>query len=454
MKNILTIPLVGVVIGTLAISTAKSQTSDHKVAPLSLTLDDALNIARTQGNQVKLADMEVVKARYDRRATIAKLFPSVQLTGDYNYTLKKQVMYLGGGFGFPGMPDISDRAIEVGKSFSVTGGVAVGLPLINLPLWSALQLSAEAVQLSILQAEESKEALANQVTKTYYAALLAQESRSVLVKTYENAQKTYEDIKAKYEQGVVAEYDLLRANVALKSIEPNLQQAKNAEVATVRQLLLLLSLDIDQELKLSESMKDKESMVYEGYFSEVIGPEHNRQLKLLDKQIDILKAQERVAKSAFLPTLNVSGFYRYNAMDDRFSWKEYQWTPFSVLAVSLNVPIFSGGEKLAKVKQSKVATVQARLRREELSNSLNAQVLQLKDNMVAATKKMVSAKEAIVQAEKGYEIASKRYDVGMSTVLELNDANLSLLQARLNYFQAIYEYLSNEADYKKVLGIK
>lgn len=442
-------------IGTLLCSmvSASIRAQDGVVQQsLSLTLDNALEIALTKGNQVKIADMDVSKAKYDRKATIAKLFPSVSLTGDYNYTLKKQIMYLGGGFSFPGMPDISDKGIEVGKNVSVTGGAVIGLPLVNASLWSSIRLSAEAVELALIQAEESREALFNQVTKAYYSALLAEESMKVLQQTYDNAKSNYSDIKSKYEQGMVAEFDLIRADVAVKSIEPGLQQAINGVAATKRQLLILLSLDVDQDIHLSGSLRDKEGCIYEAYFSEHASPNNNAQLRLAGKQVDILKVQETLAKSAFLPTLNISGFYRYSAMDDSFSWKDYQWTPFSVIAVSLNIPVFNGGEKLFKVRQAKLALTQAELRRVDLNNALKAQLKQYRDGMTAAVRKLASAKEAIVQAEKGYEIARKRYDVGMSTLIELNDANLTLLQSRLNYFEAIYDFLSNEADYKKTLG--
>lgn len=453
MNSFWKISIIGIIVCSMVSVSSWAQDGEATAAKkLTLSLEETLEIALTKGNQVKIADMDVSKAKYDRRATIAKLFPSVSLTGDYNYTLKKQIMYLGGGFSIPGMPDVGNKGIEVGKNFSVTGGVVVGLPLVNASLWSSIRLSAEAVNLAVTQAEESREALFNQVTKAYYNALLAQESLKVLQQTYDNAQNSYNDIKSKYEQGMVAEFDLIRADVAVKSIEPGLQQAINGVTATKRQLLILLSLDVDQDIDLSGVLRDKERDIYESYFSEHVLPNNNAQLKLADRQVSMLKVQERLAKSAFLPTLNVSGFYRYNAMDDSFSWKDYQWTPFSVIAVSLNIPVFSGGEKIAKVKQAKLAVAQAELRRADLTNALKAQMKQFKDGMTAAVRKLASAKEAIVQAEKGYEIARKRYDVGMSTLIELNDANLTLLQSRLNYFEAIYNFLSNEADYKKTLG--
>lgn len=443
----------GLLLSSVAMSHAQTA-QDVSAGPLTLSLDDALTIALTEGNTVKIADMEVRKARYDRKVAIAKLFPSVGLSGEYNYTVKKQVMYLGGGMSFPGMPDMGKKGIEVGMRYSVNAGVSAGLPLVNPALWSSISLTGEAVALALLQAEESTDALCNNVRKAYFGALLAQETLQVLRTSYENAKTNHADIKEKYERGLVAEYDLLRADVAVKSIEPNLQQALNGVAATKRQLLILLSLDPDGEVSLTDTLSDGETRIYAAALTDAARPLDNPQLKMADKQVDMLKIQERMAKQAFLPTLSLSAFYRMSAMDEAFSWKDYQWTPFSALALTLNIPIFSGGERLYKVKQARLSTDQAMLRRMDLSRALTAQAMQYRDNMKASVRKFVSAKEAVAQAEKGYEIARKRYDVGMSTLIELNDANLALLQARLNYNEAIYDFLSNEADYEKTIGIR
>ena len=66
-------------------------------------------------------------------------------------------------------------------------------------------------------------------------------------------------------------------------------------------------------------------------------------------------------------------------------------------------------------------------------NSLSAQT--------NAIKQFVAAREAVASAEKGYQIAQVRYKTGEGTILELNDADMALLQARLNYSQAIYNYM-------------
>ena len=74
------------------------------------------------------------------------------------------------------------------------------------------------------------------------------------------------------------------------------------------------------------------------------------------------------------------------------------------------------------------------------------------DNMNTCIKKFNAAQKGVDQSKKGYEIAQKRYDTGSGTLLEMNDAELALTQARLNFNQAIYDYMVSKSDLEKTLG--
>ena len=72
--------------------------------------------------------------------------------------------------------------------------------------------------------------------------------------------------------------------------------------------------------------------------------------------------------------------------------------------------------------------------------------------MNTCIKKFDAAQKGVEQAERGYMISQKRYDTGAGTWLEMNDAELALTQARLNFNQSIYDYMVAKADLEKVLG--
>ncbi len=417
-----------------------------------LSLDDALKIALTEGNRIKLAEHDITKARYDKRNVIAKLFPTIDATGDYNITLKKQVMYLGGGMKFPGMPKGAEqKGIEVGRRYNVTGGISAGMPLVNLPLWQSIELSQKGVELSILKSEESKASLYTQVVKAFYGVLLATETYHVVNQSYTNAVANYKNISARYEQGVVAEFDKIRAEVQVTNLEPSLEQAKNSISQAKRQLLLLLSMDVTTPIECKGSLENVEPSAVEIVPSND-SLNNNHQLLSLNKQIDLLNTQKKLANSAFVPTVSMGFFYRVSGLGDAFNWNSYRWTPFSAIQVTLSIPIFHGLERINNTKIAQLNINKAELQRNELYNSLQAQQSTYNENITTALHKYYACKRAIAQAERGYQIAEKRYEVGSSTLIELNDANIALAQTRLNYLQALYEYIVNNTELKQLQG--
>jgi outer membrane protein TolC len=92
------------------------------------------------------------------------------------------------------------------------------------------------------------------------------------------------------------------------------------------------------------------------------------------------------------------------------------------------------------------------VQRDNLQRNLQLAVKQYRDNMATCIKRYDAARQGVQQAERGRLISQKRYETGAGTLLELNDAELALTQARLNFNQAIYDYMVTYADLEKVLG--
>ena len=178
----------------------------------------------------------------------------------------------------------------------------------------------------------------------------------------------------------------------------------------------------------------------------------NTDLKQLDLQAEQLKKTLVMQKFDYLPTLSLTGLYQWSAMNNDFKFKNYRWNPYSMIGITLSVPIFSGGSKFYKVKQTKVSIDQLNLQRDDTERNLQLAVKQYIDNMNTCIKQFDAAQKGVEQAERGYMISQKRYDTGAGTWLEMNDAELALTQARLNFNQSIYDYMVAKADLEKVLG--
>lgn len=426
---------------------------------LRLDLEKALEIALSENPTVKVADQEIQKKKYARKGSYASLFPQINFSADYTRTLKKQVMYMDGfdmgsmdtGGSEIEMPNM-DEGIEVGRDNNWTMGFNASLPLVNASLWKSLSISALDVELAIEQARASKIDMVNQVKKGFYGVLLANDSYRVFKETYDNAMENYLDIKKKYEQGTVAEYDLIRADVTVKNSEPNMLQALNSLVLAKWRLKALLGMDLDMSIDCEGTLTDFEPLLFGDYLSTDTSLVNNSDLKQLDLQALQLKKTLTMQRFDYLPTLSLTGMYQWNAMNNDFRFKNYLWNPYSIIGLSLSVPIFSGGSKFYTLKQTRVSMTQLDLQREDAERNLQVSVKQYRDDMSTAIQQFEAARKGVKQAERGYMISQKRYDTGAGTLLEMNDSQLALTQAQLNFNQAIYNYMVAKSDLEKVLG--
>lgn len=471
-----------VVLPSLAFSSLRAQ------QPIVLNLEKALEIAMSENPTVKVADQEIEKKKYAKKGAYAALFPQVNFGADYTRTLKKQVMYMDGAFDmtsmmapvfdgidntiaktFPGyvpgtlsdeiakeyakIPQTdSEEGIPVGRDNNWGLGFNVSMPLINASLWKSLTISGLDVELSIEQARSSKIDMANQVKKSFYSVLLANDSYRVFKESYDNAMKNYIDIKQKFDQGLVAEYDLIRADVSVRNTEPNMLQAENAVTLAKWQLKALMGMDLELAIECEGALSDFQSELFGDYLSTNTSLDGNTSLKQLDIQTRQLKESLKMQKYDYLPTLSLSTMYNWSAMNNDFKFKDYRWNPYSTIGVSLSIPIFSGGSRLNKVKQTQVSITQTYLQRDDLERNLQLAVKQYMDNMNTCVKRFDAAQKGVSQAERGYTIAQKRYETGAGTLLELNDAELAMTQAKLNFNQAIYDYMVAKSDLEKTVG--
>lgn len=412
---------------------------------LKLTLEDALEVALSENPTIRIADQEISKQGYARKGTYAALFPQIDLVGSYQRTIEKQVMYMDGVAGM-------DEGIAVGRDNNWSGGLSASMPLINVPVWKSLKISAYDVELSIEKARSSRIELIDHVKRAFYSVLLAGDAYDVYKQVYDNAVYNHREIKQKYEQGLSAEYDLIRANVNVKNAEPNMYDAENSIILAHWQLKALLGLDLESHIECVGTLSDYRETLLADFVGLTTDLADNTDLKQLDIQKLQLEKTKQMQIAQFYPSLSMQFNYQWNSTNNNFKIGKYKWDPYSTLGVSLTIPIFSGGKRYSNVKQTQISLKQLSDQREDTERNLRLSVKQYTDQMNTCIKQYNAATAGVAEAEKSYVITMKRYETGEGTLLEINDAQLSLTQSQLNLSQSIYNYLAAKSSLEKVLG--
>lgn len=420
---------------------------EQATEPLRLTLDQAVRLALDKSPSLQATTLGIDAAKVNARKTKAGLLPTIGLSGSYSYMLKKQKVYFGGGDDMASSPMGSlfpSDGIEMGEKHTLQGGITAGMPLVAPQLWASLKLDQQAVELAEEKARGSRISLEAEVKKSYLATLLARKSLAVLEASYANAQANYEQTAQRYAHGLVAEYDKLRMETQVKNLLPNLVAARSAVGLAEAKLKVVMGISLETPILITEELDGYTQEVYRQLpeSAELVSLEGNTQLRELDLQGSQLETALKVKKMAFLPTLSLSFNYMYNYAADRLRLSDSKrWSPFSSIGLSLNVPLYSGGSKLLDLRSTQIQIRQLGAQRLAAEQQLRLGVMNGLQEQRNALEQFVVAREALATADRGHQIAQVRYRSGEGTILEMNDAETALLQARLNYSQAVYNYM-------------
>ncbi len=472
-KNPKTITIIAMLLAQGLLFMAGAQQPDS----LRVDLPTALEIALSENPTVKVADMEITKKQYAKKSAYGALLPQLDIIGQYQRAIKRQTVYFDEGFGLGGgsvdpsdytqeelqilqvlnklmMPDPekSGEGIQMGRFNVWSTGLNVSLPIVMPSLWKNIQMSEVDIRLAMEQARSSRISLVNQVKKAYFSLLLAQDSYSVLRKTYEADSINLENIRNRFNQGVVAEYDVITADVRLKGLIPNILQSENMMKIAELQLKMLMGVDGEVPLKVVGALDDYEATMFNAIIPADTSLIGNSDIKQFDLQAEQAKNAYEMQKLQFSPTLVSSFNWTYMSQNNDFRFSNYRWDPYSMLGVTLQIPIFNGGQRYHNLKQSEVQLYQLREQRKDVERGLKLSIRNNYDLISKNIEQVVATQSSIQQARKGHEITLKRYETGMGTIVDVNSAALAVLNAELQYRNAIYDYLAAKADLEKILG--
>lgn len=426
---------------TEAVSVEQSDGVEKK---LVLSREQCIEIALQDNPTIKVADMEVNRVDYSKKEVIAGLFPSIDFSLAYQRSIELQTinMNMGG----------QSMSIKMGSDNSWNMGFTATMPIVAPQLWKSIQMSDTQILANVEAARASRLDLIDQINQAYYGLLLSNASYEVLKQNYENAKFNAELIEKKFEVGTASEYDVLRSSVQVKNVEPELLQAEIGIKQAKLLLKILMGIDANIEIEANTTLKDMQQDMY-GY---VMGVENdlsqNTDLRTLDIQTKQLKQNVALKKLAWVPTIGAQFNLAWSSLSNGPMFKNMNLNPYSNVAVSVSVPIFSGGSKFYGLKQAQVQLNEMKLHRENLVRSLNMQVELALDNINKEIKQISSSSEGVRQAEKAHEIMQKSFEIGAATYLNLRDSELANTAAKLTYFQAIYNYLCSTSKLDLLLG--
>jgi outer membrane protein TolC len=415
----------------LSTSTPAPQVNTGSVqtgAPPTLTLQDALRLAKASNPQLQAAITEAGVAHQDKVQARAALLPSVNYNTQYLYTE---------GNGTASGRFIANNGVH---EYLAQGNAHQAISVANVADFRRTQAAEAAAK---ARAEIAARGLVVTVVQSYYTLVVSQRKYSTAQKAANEGERFFTVTRQLEQGGEVAHSDVVKAEIQYQQVKRDLQEAQLAMQKARLELAVLLFPNFTENFSVVDDMRLPEPLPG---FPEVaaLASRKNPELRAAVATLQAANNELTVARAGYLPSLSLDYFYGIDA--SQFATRSRAVPPSPGFAglpavenlgyaatASLTLPVWNWGATHSKVKQ---ADLRRQLARVELSFSQRQLLSNIRsfygEAQIARAEVESLARSAELAAES-LHLTTLRYQAGEATVLEVVDAQNTATTARNAY---------------------
>jgi len=421
----------------------ESSSSAGEPGSAPLTVQESIEIALQKSPTLQAAQSAIKEAKYRRMAAVSDFLP--QVSTQYSYTRLDKEPY----FSVPPLipkTQIGTRDVYNWTS-TITQPVFTGGALINSFLLARLGVDAARVEL-----ERTRLDLILSVKEAYYGVLTAEKGVEVAQQTVAQLESNLEVAQAFFDVGMTAKNDLLQVEVSMAQVRQYLITARNALEVTRAVFNTLLRRDINEPVRLVETLEyvpmtiDMDRFIEEAY-------QERPELTAAELGVKSAKRGVGLAASGLFPQVSVLFNYEREGDTPRVNGSRFQSDADSwyVTAVA-QWNVWDWGKTWWGVSENKAKVFQAKCALEEIKDGVRLEIQEASLRVTEASKNIQVAETAVSQAEENFRINEERYKGQVATSTDVLDALTLLVQAKTNYYRALSDYNIAKARLQRAIG--
>ena len=445
-----------------------------------LTLRDAVAASLESNRQLENARWQLEAARDQAREAWGSVMPTVNFNASYTRNLKLPQFFLPARFIDPDADPGEVVPVQSGSDNSWFAQARATQPLFNAAAFLGVSAAGdfEELQQEVLRGQAQQ--VVTQTRLRYYDALLAQEQLRLNRQSRDRVAQVLEETRKLNEAGLASDYEVLRFEVELSNLEPNVARSANAVESALRALAIAMGDEALDGVELAGSLLavelpeqpdrgpaprgegSRELMLDRDIVAEALPPqealgiamERRSDLLQLGLTKDLRQTERTVEITRYLPQISLFGTWTVNGQGNGSpTWFGDNSFETQAVGVEVSVPIFSGLQRPARVSRMGAVVEQVDAQLELARDQAENEVRTLMDQAREAYDRAVAQRGAVDQARRGYEIARSEYQAGTGSQLQVTDAELALRQSEFNYAQAVYDYLTTQARLDVAIGV-
>jgi outer membrane protein TolC len=441
------------------------------------SIDRAVEIGVRNNRNLQISRLDLATAEKQVKEAYGGLVPEIDGSVGYQRNLQVPATFLPGSIIDPSLPPDSLVPVQFGADNVWTAGLTVNQPLFDAALFTGVSTAGRfrGYQQEVLRG--AAQLIATNVRVAYLNVLVAREGHRVTLNSVERVLGTLEETSALNRAGLASDYDVLRLEVQLANIAPNLRRTANAVRQAERTLAIEMGLPkveqagaagslAEMDLTSLASNNEENRLILEftgtGMVTSddadslyVVAQVYRSDLRQIQQLKELEEARVKVQRAELFPT--ISAFFNYdifaqeNGSLNFFATSPERSTSSSV-GLRVTIPIFSGLRRWNRVEQRKIAVRQVEEQFADLNQRVENDVRSTLDQLLEARARALAQKTAVDQAQRGFDIVTREYLAGTKTRLEVTEAEVSLRESELNYAEAVYDFLVAKARLDYAVG--
>ena len=345
-------------------------------------------------------------------------------------------------------PDPSE--ITFGTKYNTNAAVDVKQIIYDQSKITGIKAAKPYAEISVLQQKQNQELLIYNTGTAYYQVLIYREKLHILKSNQQKYEQMVKVLQYQYEKGTVLEKDVDRVQVNLNTTSYQIQDSQTKEILALNILKNAMGMDAEENFNIVPTVNYE--LLAAGNFDENLVLDNLTETAIDEQSLELQKYSLKAKQASFIPTLTAVGRFGQQALNNDFSNSFNNWSAFSYVGLSLNVPIFSGFKRKSEVQEEKL-----KLKNEELNFKINKQNLELRfDNaktaMGTAYSAYMSSKDNMVLAKKLLDVTDYQYQRGVTNLTDYLNDDLAYKESQGNYINSLYNLMISQMDYQKSKG--
>lgn len=394
----------------------------------SLTLEDALNLAVQNNVRVEIARERIKEAEANTNQALARLQPSLTLNvSQYDRTTNLKAQ----GLNFPGFP----FPALIGPFGTFDARINFVYHLFDPTLVWRYKIGGYGELLRKAEEQNAERTAGTLAALDYVECLRAEENVLVAEQDLVLARRLQTLAINQQKAGVAAGVDVTRASVRVSQLTAELANAKQKERAAKRDLLRLLVLPLDQEIHLSDRLLELETDFISQEEALATAGKDRIEARVAGLQVELAQAEVHAAEAGGDPKVTL---YADAGDSGATPWSQGEFT--RSFGVALTFPIFDGGLTEAETDLARSRQRQAEIQQQDTMRQIEKEVRDAFDLMQSARERLQATREARELARKELLMTEHRFEAGITTNLEVIQAQTSLTLAEATYLNALASY--------------